>query len=165
MTAFETKSEALRSYGQTAMAGLFSLAVFSLILIHVFDIDTEDIKSFFAPDTSDKVVGRKGPKNKAGDVDEIRQYSEFVIVKHKTLNLQITTGIRYDNSSDQNIESQWCYARARKGTDSGFSVHLTIQEINDGETLSYAPFAVQTLREFGLTQVQAKDLTSYCRFR
>lgn len=97
--------------------------------------------------------------------EEIRHYSEFVTVEHKALNLSITTGIRYDNSADQNIEAQWCYARKNKSGSDGFAVHLTIQEIRAGETLTFAPFSIQTLREFGLTQAQAKGLADYCRFK
>lgn len=110
--------------------------------------------------------GRFWPsRDKAAAADEVRHYSEFVTVKHSALNLKITTGIRYDSSTVRNVEAQWCYAQLGKGARSGFALHLNIQEIKGGKTQTFAPYPMQTLREFGLTPAQASGLKSYCRFK
>jgi len=170
--------------GQLVFTALFAFAVFILVLIHVFGLAVGDIKNLFASDPKQsgsqskdpkakikpKVKAGLNPKLKSGSKvtkkvvgNEVRQYSEFVTVKHPSLTLSITTGIRYDNSTTQKIVAQWCYAHKHKKD--GLSNHLTIREIKNGKSKSFAPYSVQTLRELGLTQAQAKILSSFCRFK
>jgi len=180
----------ISNMGQIALTGLFCLAVFVLVLIHVFGLGSADIKKLFASNSKQsetqakkpdaKVKPKVKPKLKIGEKpkfksgskvvnkvvgNEVRQYSEFVTVKHPTLMFSISTGIRYDNSTNQKIVAQWCYAQKRKSKNDGLSAHLTIRELKNGKFKSFAPYSVQTLREFGLTQSQAKNLNSYCRFK
>lgn len=174
--------------GELTLTGIFILAVFILVLIHVFGLSAGDIKKLLATDTKNTEAQLKKPASKSNPNlksklklkqkgssnskvnqkvigNEVRQYSEFVTVNHPTLGLTITTGIRYDNSTNQKVVSQWCYAQKSKTKKDGFSVHLSIKKIDQGKTQSFAPYSVQTLREFGLTQSQANGLTSYCRFK
>lgn len=176
----------ISNIGQITLTGLFCLAVFILVLIHIFGLSAGDIKKLFAsnhkkpeaqvknpafkpkPKLTPKPKSKIKPKLKVTKKvigNEVRQYSEFVMVKHPSLNLTITTGIRYDNSTNQKVVSQWCYAQKSKSKNDGFSVKISIRNIDGTITKNFAPYSVQTLREFGLTQSQAKDLITYCRFK
>lgn len=161
---WETFKQSSVQHAQTAVASLFCLLVFTLVLIHIFGLEASDIKGFFRSNMPKAEIQKPVPKKKSGG-DEIRKYTEFVTINHKVLKLKITTGTQFDNSTNQNVELQWCYAFLHKSKKDGFVVRLEIQEIENSVIKSFAPYSVQTLLEFGLTQTQAKDLITYCRFR
>lgn len=179
---WDTIKRNISNIGQITLTGLFCLAVFILVLIHVFGLNSDDIKKLFASNSKKPESQVKkpalNPKSKSQPKtkpklkttkkvvgNEVRQYSEFVTVNHPSLSLNITTGIRYDNSTNQKVVSQWCYAQKTKAKNDGFSVKMSIRHLDGSKTKNFAPYSVQTLREFGLTQVQAKDLITYCRFK
>lgn len=162
---WQTLKQEIRQTSQVMVAGLFSLAVLTLVLIHVFGIGADDFKKLFASVMAKDEIKPSKQTPKKDDGNEIRKYSEFVTVKHSNLDLSITTGIRFDNSKDQNIESQWCYVSQSVGQKGGFFVQLNIQKINSGKVEKFGPYSVQTLRKFNLTQDQAKNLITYCRFK
>lgn len=162
---WQTLKQEIRQTGQVLLAGLFSFAVITLVLIHVFDIGADDFKKLFASIVAKDEIKPSEQNPKKSNGKEIRKYSEFVTVNHPVLDLSITTGIRFDNSKDQNVESQWCYASQSVGQKGGFFVQLNIQKINSGKVKKFGPYSVQTLRKFNLTQDQAKNLITYCRFK
>lgn len=183
---WDTIKRDISNIGQITLTGLFCLAVFILVLIHVFGLSTGDIKKLFASNSKKsetqvnkpalkpklklppKIKSKIKPKLKVTKKvvgNEVRQYSEFVTVNHPTLSLTITTGIRYDNSTNQKVVSQWCYAQKTKAKNDGFSIKMSIRNLDGSKTKNFAPYSVQTLREFSLTQAQAKDLITYCRFK
>lgn len=105
-------------------------------------------------------------EQKLPDTDnEIREYSEFITIKRADLNIHVITGIRYGSSTSQNIVAQWCYAVPAKTSKDGLSLKLSLRELNEGKSTSFAPFSAQTLAKMRLTQVQAKGLLDNCRFR
>lgn len=148
------------------LAGLFALAVVALIVIFVFDIKDAAIRDYFAAKPVAAKSAKTGKSKKGGrDVRTVRQYSEFITVKHQALKLSIITGIRYDDSVSQKIVAQWCYASMHKRTGEGFQLHLTLKEEKAGKQISISPPSAQTLQQFDLTQSQAQNLISYCRFK
>lgn len=152
---------------QHAFAWVFVLLALILVLTDIFKFTTTDFKEAhnWAFKTPDKIVGSSPRPLPPNTKTEIRKYSEFVTVSHPTLGFKITTGIRFDNSTDQNIESQWCYAAPTAEQKDGLFTRLTLRETNEFRAKKYAPYSVQTLRKFNLTQKQAKGLISFCRFK
>tara|TARA_A100001201_G_C4003069_1_gene175156 strand:- start:63 stop:575 length:513 start_codon:yes stop_codon:yes gene_type:complete len=144
--------------------GAFSLIVVTLILIDIFDIKADHFEKLFAASPA-QIKVKESPFKSKRATKEVHQYTEFITVQHSTLKLSITTGIRYDDSTNQNIVAQWCYAMRGKTANDGFAVHLTIQKINNGKITKYTPYSVQTLRKLNLTQNQAQGLSKYCRFK
>lgn len=171
---WDTLKSDISNIGQIILTSLFCLAVFILVLIHVFELGADDISKLFVSNSTKSEAQAKNPalkpkvKSKVTKKvigNEVRQYSEFVTVNHSSLNLTITTGIRYDNSTNQKVVSQWCYAQKSKVINDGFSVKLSIRTLDGSTTKNFAPYSVQTLRQFGLTQAQSKDLITFCRFK
>lgn len=100
----------------------------------------------------------------ASDPPEIRNYVEFVTVKHD--GLDITTGISFDSSNDRRITRQWCYAEPsnRVTGKAIYRIELAVVE-NPGPPEPY-PFSEAELRPFGLTRQEARSLLdNHCRFR
>ncbi|MBL4761024.1 MAG: hypothetical protein JKY80_09330 [Mariprofundaceae bacterium] len=161
----QTLKQEIRQTGQVLVAGLFSLVALTLVLIHIFGIGAHDFKKLFASSAAKDEAKPSKKKTKKDGGKEIRKYSEFITVKHSTLDLDITTGIRFDNSTDQNIEAQWCYASPTTSQKDGLFMRLSIREIEGSKTKDFPPYPIQTLREFNLTQDQAKNLVTLCRFK
>lgn len=155
---------------QVIGAALFALLVIILVLINIFGMTGEDIKKILASNPSENIAKQKPtkPKIKAKNKNTnnvVRHYSEFVTVKHPTLGLTVTTGIKYENSTTKKIDSQWCYVQRTKSSKDGLSSHLSLSKIDNGKVKNFAPYSVQTLRELGITQQQAKTLLGSCQFK
>ena len=104
---------------------------------------------------------RAGPQVGA---DEIRDYVEFIHVIDG--DLEIITGIAFESSHNRRITKQWCYSEPTSRTQGETIYRLELARIYRNQASGPVSFHPETLRRFGLTEAEAKALTSSkCRFQ
>lgn len=110
-------------------------------------------------DETDTIFEKVDPKKP----DEIRQYTLFTTVKFG--NSTVSTGTRFNSTSDRDIVRQWCNLIKNTKPSEPMSI-LTIAAKSKDGTVTKPRLSNSSVLKFGLTLDSAKALVdSHCRFK